>query len=56
MTANEIKKELSDIKKWEEKIKRKDLTYETKNYVYHFQQYDTKRSFIYSGKINMTEY
>ena len=45
MTTNEIKKELNDIK-WKEKIKRKDLTYKTKNYVYHFQQYDTKRYFI----------
>ena len=25
------------LKKWEEKIKRKDLKYETKKYIYDFQ-------------------
>ena len=30
MRTNEIKNELDEIKKWEEKIKRKDLKYETK--------------------------
>ena len=30
MRTNEIKNEIDEIKKWEEKIKRKDLKYETK--------------------------
>ena len=30
MTSNEIKNELYEIKKWEEKITRIDLIYETK--------------------------
>ena len=58
MRTNEIKNEISDIKKWESKIKRKDLKYETKTYIYNFQQYDTIRSFddnIYNDKINIDE-
>ena len=39
MRAFEIKNEIDEIKKWEEKIKQKDLKNETKNYIYHFQQY-----------------
>ena len=35
----------NDIKKWEEKIKRVDLKYKTKTYIYDFQQYETVRSF-----------
>ena len=31
MRTNEIKNEMDEIKKWEEKINRKDLKYETKN-------------------------
>ena len=34
MRTNEIKTVINDIKKWESKIKRKDLKYETKNYIY----------------------
>ena len=30
MRTKEIKNEIDEIKKWEEKIKRKDLKYETK--------------------------
>ena len=30
MENNEIKNEIDEIKKWEEKIKRKDLKYEAK--------------------------
>ena len=37
--TNEIKNELDKIKKWEEKIRRKDLV------KYYFQQYKTVRSF-----------
>ena len=31
MRNNEIKNEIDEFRKWEEKIKRKDLKYETKN-------------------------
>ena len=58
MRTNGIKKELNDIEKWEAKIKRKYLRYETNNYIYDFQQYGTIRSFgenIYNDKINMDE-
>ena len=58
MRTNKIKNEIYEIKKWEEKTKRKYLKYETKKYIYDFQQYDTIRSFgnsIYNGKINIDE-
>ena len=47
-----------EIKKWEEKIKREDLKYKTKNYIYDFQQYETIRSFgesIYTQNISIVE-
>ena len=56
MRTNEIKNEINDIKKCEIKIKGKDFKYETKNYIYDFQQYDTIRTFgdnIYTAKINI---
>ena len=40
-----LKKEINDIKKWEEKSKRKYLKYATRNNVYGFQQYDTIKYF-----------
>ena len=46
------------IKNWEEKIKWKNLIHKANKYKYHFQQYQTIRSFgesIYSGKININE-
>ena len=46
------------LKKQEEKIKRKDLKYEIKRYAYHFQQYETMRSFgesIYALKPRIFE-
>ena len=58
MRTNEIKNEINDIKIWESKIKDKYLKYETKNYIYGFQQYDTEKSFgdsIYTGNINRDE-
>ena len=58
MRTNEIKNEINDIKIWESKIKDKYLKYETKNYIYGFQQYDTWKSFgdsIYTGNINRDE-
>ena len=45
MRTDEIKIEIYEIKKWEEKIKREYLKYKTKNYTYDFQQYETIRSF-----------
>ena len=33
MRNNDTKIEIGEIKKWEEKIKRKDLKYKTKNYI-----------------------
>ena len=58
MSTNEIKNEINETKKWEEKIKRKDLTYETSKYIFDFQQFQTIRSFgdsIYNDKINIRE-
>ena len=58
MRNNEIKNEIDYIKKWEEKIKRKDLKYEIKKYIYDFQPFETIKSFgdsIYNGKINIDE-
>ena len=58
MRNNEIEIEIDEMKKWEEKIKRKDLKYETKSYTCDFQQYETIRSFgdnIYTGKISTDE-
>ena len=45
MTADEIKNEVDEIKKWENKVKQKDLRYETNKYVYDFQKFETIRSF-----------
>ena len=58
MRTNEIKNEMYETKKWEEKIKREDLKYKTKNYTYDFQQYETIRSFgesIYTSKASIVE-
>ena len=58
MRTNEIKNEINEIKKWEEKFRRKDLVYKANKYKYDFQQYETIRSFrdsIYNGKISIDE-
>ena len=58
MRTNEIKNEINETKKWEEKIKRKVLTHETSKYIFDFQQFQTIRSFgdsIYNDKINIRE-
>ena len=34
MRTKEIRNEIDEIKKWEDKIKQKDLKYETNKYVY----------------------
>ena len=41
---SEIRNELNEIKKLEERIDRNDLKYETNKYVYNFQQFETIRS------------
>ena len=58
MRSIEIKNEIDKIKKWEEKIKRKDFIYRANKCKYNFQQYETIKSFdesIYIGKINIDE-
>ena len=37
MRTNNTKNEIDEIKKLKEKIKRKDLKYETKKHIYEFQ-------------------
>ena len=49
---------MDEIKTWEEKIKREDIKYETKKYIYDFPQYETIRSYdesIYTCKANIVE-
>ena len=47
MRTNEIQNEIEQIKKWEEKIKTKDLERETKKKCkYDFKQYGAIRSFM----------
>ena len=56
MGNNEVQNEIDDIKKWEDKIKRKNLKYKTNKY--DFQRFETIKSFgdnIYFGKINIDE-
>ena len=60
MRTNKTKNEINDVKKCKIKIKikRKDLQYETKSHIYHFQQYNTIRYFvdnIYTGKSSIDE-
>ena len=54
----QIKNEIDRIKKWENKVKRKDLIYKVNKFKYDFQQYEIMRYFderIYTGKINIAE-
>ena len=56
MKNNEIKTEIDEIKRWEEKITGKDLIYKTNKYKYDFLQYETIRSFgdsICNGKTSI---
>ena len=58
MRTNEIKNEINDMKKWENKIKRKDLKSETNWYKFDFKQFETIRIFgvsIHNGKISIDE-
>ena len=58
MRTNEIKNEIDEIKKWEDKIKRKYLKYETNKYMYDFQQFEMIRFFgdnIYTGESSVDE-
>ena len=41
MRTNEFKNEIFEIKKWEEKIKRKELIYKPNKCIYDFQQFET---------------
>ena len=46
------------LKKWENRINRKDLKFETNRYIFDFQQYETISSFddsICNGKICIKE-
>ena len=45
MRTNKIKNEIYEIKKWEEKIKRKNIEIWNKKYTYDFQQYEAIRFF-----------
>ena len=58
MRTNEIKNQIYDTKKWEEKDKWEDLKYITKVYTYDFLQYVTIRSFSessYTSKASKVE-
>ena len=58
MRTDEIKNEIDEIKKWEEKIERKDLKYKTNKYLSDCQQFERVRSFgdsIYTVKITIDE-
>ena len=57
MKTNEIKNEIDETKKWADKIKRKDLKYETNKHihVYDFQQFWNFGDNIYTGKISIDE-
>ena len=55
---NEIKNEIYDIKKWEEKVNLEDLIHSVNKYKHDFRQYETISSFgesIYTGKIAIDE-
>ena len=61
MKNDEIKIEVYEIKKWEDKLKWNELKFEINRFAFdtlafwlHFQQFETIRSFfdrIYTGKI-----
>ena len=58
MRTNEIKNQIHETKKWEERIKWKDLKYEAGKHKYDFQNYYMIRPFgesFYSGKIEIHE-
>ena len=58
MRTDEIKNEIDEIRKWEEKINRKDFKYKTNKYLYDFQQFESILCFFDSiiiGKINIDE-
>ena len=56
LRTDEIKKEINEIKKWADKVKRKDLKHKTAKYKNDFQKFETTSSFsesIYSDKISI---
>ena len=52
MRTDEIKNEIDEIKKWKDKIKRKDLKYKTGKYKVMIRSFGES---IYSGKISIHE-
>ena len=44
MRTNEVKYEIDEVRKWNEEIKGKDLTYKTNKYLYDSQKSETIRS------------
>ena len=55
MRNNVIKNEIDDFRKWEEKIKWRDVMYRASKHKYDFQKYEAS-SFgesIYTGKITI---
>ena len=58
MKTTEIKNEIFETRKWEEKTQREDLKYKTKTYTCDFQHHELIRSFsesIYSRKASIVE-
>ena len=58
MRTNEIKNEIVEIRKWEEKLKRRDYKCKTGKWLYDFQQFETIRYFgdsTYTSKIDIDE-
>ena len=58
MRTDEIKNEIDEIRKWEEKFARTDLKHKTNKYMYDFEKFETIKSFgdsFYTGKTSMDE-
>ena len=58
MITDEIKNEIDEVKKWENKLNEQNLKYKAGKYKYDFQQYESIRSFgesIYYFKIGIHE-
>ena len=58
MRTNEIKNDIDEVKKWEDKIKQINFKHETKKHIFDFQQFELIRSVgdnIQTGKISIDE-
>ena len=58
MGTNEIKNKIDEIRRWEEKIKQKDLKYKTNKHFCDLHTLETIKSFgdiLYTGNINIDE-